>query len=151
MSKKNILETYTENKELYDNLQDKLVILIKELLLDNIHYHYISSRVKEKNSLEKKIDIKDGKYSMIDEITDVIGCRVISYFEDDVEKIVNIIKKEFEVDHNNSGDKKENLESDKFGYLSYHLVCSFHKKRLSLPEYKKYKNIKFEIQIRSIL
>jgi hypothetical protein len=43
------------------------------------------------------------------------------------------------------------LESNKFGYLSYHLICKISPNRLLLPEYEKYKDIKFEIQIRSIL
>ncbi len=151
MSKANILKKYNENRKLYNNLKNKLVVLIKELLLEEVNYHHIYSRVKEKNSLEKKIDTKAGKYSIIDDITDVVGCRIISYFEDDVEKIVTIIKKEFDIDEKNSVNKKTILESDKFGYLSHHLVCKISKKRLSLPEYKKYKDIKFEIQIRSIL
>lgn len=151
MSKVNILNKYNENKKLYNNLKNKLVVLIKELLLDEVNYHYIYSRVKEKNSLEKKIDTKAGKYSIIDDITDVVGCRIISYFEDDVEKIVTIIKKEFDIDEENSINKKSMLESDKFGYLSYHLICKISERRLLLPEYKKYKDIKFEIQIRSIL
>ena len=151
MSKTNILKKYNENQDLYNNLKDKLIVLIKELLLEKVNYHHIYSRVKEKNSLEKKIDTKDGKYTIIDDITDVVGCRIISYFEDDVEKIVNIIRKEFDIDEKNSVNKKAILESDKFGYLSHHLVCKISKKRLSLPEYEKYKNLKFEIQIRSIL
>lgn len=151
MSKVNILKKYNENRKLYNNLKNKLVVLIKELLLEEVNYHHIYSRVKEKNSLEKKIDTKAGKYSIIDDITDVVGCRIISYFEDDVEKIVTIIRNEFDIDEKNSINKKAILESDKFGYLSHHLVCKISKKRLSLPEYKKYKDIKFEIQIRSIL
>lgn len=151
MSKVNILKKYNENQDLYNNLKDKLIVLIKELLLEKVNYHHIYSRVKEKNSLEKKIDTKAGKYSIIDDITDVVGCRIISYFEDDVEKIVNIIRKEFDIDEENSVNKKAILESDKFGYLSYHLVCKISSNRLLLPEYEKYKDIKFEIQIRSIL
>lgn len=151
MSKIKIIDEYNENKELYGNLQNKIVVLIKELLFENVNYHNISSRVKEQNSLEKKINIKDGKYSSINEITDIVGCRIISYFEDDVQKIVESIRKEFDIDEENSVNKKAILESDKFGYLSYHLVCSISPNRLSLPEYKKYENIKFEIQIRSIL
>ena len=151
MSKTNILKKYNENQDLYNNLKDKLIVLIKELLLEKVNYHHIYSRVKEKNSLEKKIDTKAGKYSIIDDITDVVGCRIISYFEDDVEKIVSIIKNEFDIDEENSVNKKAMLESNKFGYLSYHLICKISPNRLLLPEYEKYKDIKFEIQIRSIL
>ena len=151
MNKNDIIKIFNTNKELYNNFESKIVILIKELLLTNVNYHHISSRVKEKYSLEKKIEKKNDKYQDISEITDIVGCRIISYFEDDVDKIVDIVKKEFIIDEENSINKKNILESDKFGYLSYHLVCSINDKRLELPEYQKYEGIKFEIQIRSIL
>lgn len=88
---------------------------------------------------------------IISEITDIVGCRIISYFDDDVDQIVEILKKEFDIDEANSVNKKEKIESDKFGYLSYHIVCSLNSTRFNLNEYKRYKDIKFEIQIRTIL
>ena len=151
MNNIDILEDFSTNQELYNNFETKIVILIKELLYDNVEYHHISSRVKDRNSLEKKIEKKEDKYLSINEITDVIGCRIISFFENDVDKIVNILQTEFNVDVNNSVNKKEMIEPEKFGYVSYHIVCSLNDKRLELAEYKRYKGIKFEIQIRSIL
>jgi len=146
-----ILNDFDSKRELYNNFETKIVILIKELLHDNVEYHHISSRVKDHQSLEKKIEKKERKYLSIDEVTDVVGCRIISFFEDDVDKIVNILQGEFNVDINNSVNKKEMIEPEKFGYVSYHIVCSINDKRLELAEYKRYKGLKFEIQIRSIL
>ena len=147
----NILESYSKNIKLYNDFKNKIEILIKELLvIDGINYHNISSRVKNKESLSKKISIKD-KYSSIEEITDIIGCRVITYFDDDVEKVVETLKKEFNIDKKNSVNKKENIEAEKFGYISYHIICKLKQPRNDLNEYKRYKDIKFEIQIRSIL
>jgi len=146
-----ILNGFDTKQELYNNFETKIVILIKELLHDNVEYHHISSRVKDRHSLEKKIEKKENKYLGIGEITDVVGCRIISFFEDDVDKIVDILQGEFNVDVNNSVNKKEMIEPEKFGYVSYHIVCSINDKRLELAEYKRYKGIKFEIQIRSIL
>jgi putative GTP pyrophosphokinase len=135
----------------YENFSSKMSILLKELLdQEEISYHSIVSRVKEKGSLSKKIEGKD-KYQILDEITDIVGCRIITYFEDDVEKIVDIITKEFKIDKENSIDKKKILDPDRFGYLSYHIVCSINNDRGKLREYIPYKNIKFEIQIRTIL
>ncbi len=151
MNNTDILKDFNSKQELYNNFETKIVILIKELLHDNVEYHHISSRVKDSNSLEKKIEKKEKKYLSIDEITDVLGCRIISFFEDDVDKIVDILQGEFNVDINNSVNKKEMIEPEKFGYVSYHIVCSINDKRLELPEYKRYKGLKFEIQIRSIL
>jgi len=135
----------------FTNFSEKMNILLKELLEQNeITYNSIAKRVKEKSSLVKKIRNKN-KYQNLDEITDVIGCRIITYFEDDVERIVKIIANEFKIDEKNSTDKKKMLDPDKFGYLSYHIVCSLSNDRAQLVEYKNYKDIKFEIQIRTIL
>ncbi len=135
----------------YDNFSSKMNILLKELVEQEcISYHSIVSRVKEKNSLDKKIENKD-KYENLNEVTDIVGCRIITYFEDDVEKIVDLIEKEFTIDKENSIDKKKILDPEKFGYLSYHIVCTINAQRGKLIEYQNYKEIKFEIQIRTIL
>lgn len=129
----------------------KINILLKELIEQkSVPYHSIINRVKEKDSLGEKIDSKN-KYKSLDEITDIVGCRIITYFEDDVEKIVNLISEEFAIDIENSIDKKKMLDPEKFGYISYHIVCSINTQRGKLIEYTNYKTIKFEIQIRTIL
>jgi len=151
MNNKEILNEYSKNIKIYDNFKSKMEILLRELLEDNLNYHDISSRTKSKDSLESKLISKEDKYTDIKEVTDIVGCRIISYFENDVEEIVEMVRREFNIDEVNSINKKDILESNKFGYLSYHLVCSVNETRLSLPEYKKYKDIKIEIQIRSIL
>jgi len=145
-----ILDFETKSAQ-FNNFSEKMHILLKELLDQNkITYHSIAKRVKDKESLIKKIRNKK-KYQNLDEITDIVGCRIITYFEDDVEKIVKIIGNAFKIDEQNSTDKKKILDPEKFGYLSYHIVCSINSDRAELVEYKKYKNIKFEIQIRTIL
>ena len=83
-------------------------------------------------------------------ITDLVGLRIITYFEDDIDKIAEIFKTEFDIDFPNSVDKRL-VESDKFGYRSLHYVASLSEERAKLTEYKKYKGLKFEVQIRSIL
>ena len=146
-----ILENYKNNKKTFDNFAQKLEILLKELFDEkDVNYQNISTRTKDTNSLTKKVESKN-KYSKLEDITDLVGCRIIAYFEDDVEKIIQIIKEEFIIDEKNSIDKKQILEPDRFGYLSYHIICSISDTRKKLSEYKKYENIKFEIQIRTIL
>ena len=151
MYTKKILTEYNKNVQIYKNFKDKIQILLKELLLDKVNYHHITARVKKNDSLTKKLTYKKNKYSDINEITDIVGCRIISYFEDDVDEIVKILKKEFIIDEVNSINRKDMLESDKFGYLSNHIICSINEERLKLVEYKRYKDLKFEIQIRSVL
>ena len=56
----------------------------------------------------------------MDDVTDLVGIRVITYFADDVNAIAQVIENEFEIDSQNSTDRREALEADRFGYLSLH-------------------------------
>lgn len=147
-----ILEEYKVNKELHEELCEKIQGLLIDILKTNhINCHSIDSRVKEENSLVAKVKKGGSKYSNLNDITDISGIRVITYFSDDVDKIAKVIQDEFEVDEVNSVDKREILDPDRFGYLSLHYVIKLNDKRISLPEYKRFKDLKIEIQIRSIL
>lgn len=147
----NILTSYDRNKIKYEAFSKTLASLINSLMLaEKIKIHSVTSRVKERKSLEKKINNKD-KYNDIGEITDVIGLRVITHFSDEVDKVASLIEQEFSIDKKNTIDKRSSLEPDKFGYLSLHYVISLSNERLKLFEYKSYEGVKAEIQIRSIL
>ncbi|WP_405265691.1 GTP pyrophosphokinase family protein [Cellulophaga sp. Ld12] len=148
---KEIIEEFEAKKHLYNSFGESTHLLIKSLLESNrIKPHQITFRVKDKDSLSKKLVKKNNKYKNISEITDIIGIRIITFFEDDIDVIADIIQSEFEIDTENSIDKRT-LETDKFGYRSLHYVASHSKSRLRLTEYKNFKKIKFELQIRSIL
>ncbi|SDK34474.1 ppGpp synthetase catalytic domain-containing protein (RelA/SpoT-type nucleotidyltranferase) [Catalinimonas alkaloidigena] len=142
---------FIENKANYEVLAGKVEGLLRELIMDEgINVHHITSRVKEVDKLKEKLKRKNNKYKALEDITDLAGVRIITYFEDDVDKIANIIEKEYEIDRENSIDKRV-LENEKFGYMSLHYVASLSKERLRLTENKKFKNKKIEIQVRSIL
>ncbi|WP_052435367.1 GTP pyrophosphokinase [Sulfurospirillum cavolei] len=150
-NKHRLISEFEKDLKHYESFSDKMHLLLKELLRqEHISYHSIENRVKEKNSLSKKIDGKN-KYQNLSDITDIVGCRIISYFEIDVEKIVALLSKEFKIDEENSIDKKKMLDPDRFGYLSYHIICSISDERATLREYQNYKDLKFEIQVRTIL
>ncbi|MFJ8064886.1 GTP pyrophosphokinase family protein [Psychrobacillus sp. NPDC096426] len=149
-----IIKQYETEKPRYESLKNKCESLILDLLENrNIKYHKIESRIKEKESLEKKIksESKEGKYSDLGNITDIFGIRIITYFEDDVDKVADLLKKEFNFDVLNSVDKRWGSNPSVFGYASLHQVLSVSDSRKSLTEYEYIKDLKFEVQIRSIL
>lgn len=146
-----ILSKYDEKKLRFEDFKRMLESLINDLLKDNeIQSHQITGRVKDRISLAKKIDKKHGKYKKILEITDIIGIRIITYLESQVDLVAEIVEKEFSIDRENSIDKRK-LKADQFGYRSLHYVAELPRNRTELSEYKRFKNLKFEIQIRSIL
>nr|WP_283106468.1 hypothetical protein [Shewanella submarina] len=117
----------------------------------DIQVHSVTSRTKDIQSLSSKINRPSKSYESLLDVTDLVGFRITTYFSDDVDKVASLIEQEFFVDKANSIDKRKSLEPDRFGYMSLHLVGEHKSSRLKLPEYIRYKGIRFEIQIRSIL
>lgn len=125
--------------------------LIKRLLSSKkIEVHSISGRCKERISFERKVT-KKSHYKSLQEITDLAGIRIITHYSDDVDIIARLIEKEFDIDRENSIDKRTTLDPDRFGYLSLHYVATLKNTRSKLQEYADYEGLKVEIQIRSIL
>ena len=150
MKESNITTEFKKKEELYDSFRERIVNLIEDLLTNSkIQVHQIESRTKSYDSLSKKVSKKD-KYKDLKEITDIVGIRVISYLESEVDVIDKLIRKEFKIDDKNSIDKRI-LQTNEFGYRSLHIVASMDSSRIKLTEYKRYSGLKFEIQIRSIL
>lgn len=146
-----IIAEFNSNSTILNNFRASTELLIKSLLeLEKINPHQIKSRLKKKESLEKKIIKKNYKYNCLNDITDLVGIRVIVYFEDEIDLVADLIEKEFDIDFENSIDKRI-ISEDKFGYRSLHYVASFKSNRLKLKEYSSFKDLKFEIQIRTIL
>lgn len=144
-----ILEEYREYKQQFIELGNIVAELLKNIVNENhIEVLAVEHRVKTEKSLSGKLELKGDKYTSLDDITDILGARIICYFSDDVDKIAEKIKEYFNIDWENSVDKRAQLKPDAFGYLSLHYICS-------LPDdgnYPKYLcDKRFEIQIRSIL
>lgn len=155
LTKNNLYEElekwYTIEKPLYGNLADKVGLLIEDILKENgVEYHSITSRAKDVESVLNKAKLKKYKNPQSD-IQDFAGIRVITFVKSDVIKACELIKPQFEIDEVNSADKGEELGEDRVGYRSVHYVATFKDDRLSLPEYKKFVGLNFEIQIRTIL
>lgn len=150
-----LLEKFDADEHIYEKLSIKVEELIKNCLDRKLEYdkvvHNIESRVKKRKSLEEKLQLEEYKYKTLEEITDITGIRIITFFENDIEKISEVIRSEFVIDEEKSQNKKDKLSTNEFGYLSLQLVVSFTDARLSLSEYEDFKGIQFEIQIRSIL
>lgn len=129
-------------------LEKLISSLIKE---QNLKIHQVTSRVKEINSFSEKIKNKQGKYFLLSDVTDLVGIRIITHLESEVDQIEKIIKDNFEIDSKNSIDKRMRADADSFGYQSLHIIAKLNSKRRALPEFSEFKDIPFEIQVRSIL
>lgn len=146
---KMIMEEYKEQKSSFTQLGDVVHTLLQEALdKRNIVPLAIEHRVKTEKSLAGKLELKGDKYSTLADITDILGARIICFFSDEVDKIAEIVQDNFDIDWENSVDKRAIIKPDAFGYLSLHYICS-------LPMDSEYPDEicgkKFEIQIRTNL
>lgn len=142
---------FQENFKKMDSLSKITHGLVENILRQNgIETLAISSRTKDLNSCLEKISRKSYR-DPVAQMTDVVGIRVILYFEHQVQPVSDLIKEIFEVDEKNSFDQSRKLGHDRIGYRSNHFVCRLGKKRRHLDEYKDIYDIKFEIQVRTIL
>ncbi|MDM1791310.1 RelA/SpoT domain-containing protein, partial [Serratia marcescens] len=145
-----ILLEYKKMESVYHKfsakVEDILLHAIKGIKIINVN-----KRVKTLESLSDKLIKKQSKYNDINEITDIVGVRVITLFSDDVDGVARIVESEFDVDIENSIDKRKSESPDKFGYMSLHYVIQMKKNRTNLPEYKEFAGLKAEIQIRTSL
>ena len=103
-------------KEAYDLLQHAL----RE---QGIYVTAIEYRVKSERSLAGKVELKGAKYKSIDDITDLVGLRVITFYTDEVDKVAAIAKRLFDIDWQESVDKRKLHQLDAFGYNSLHYIC----------------------------
>lgn len=147
----NVLEEFEARKDKLEAFCAKAKSLIEEALQDaGIKYQSVQSRVKSRKKLREKYVDPGKRYKRLDDVTDLAGLRVITYYEDDVDSAADVIRREFEVDPVRSIDKRK-TEPDRFGYHAVNYICCHLKKRLVDVEYKKYAGIWCEIQITSIL
>jgi putative GTP pyrophosphokinase len=147
-----MVEEYKEKRSFYDSFATTIANLLGKLLTaEHLHVHSITCRAKDTDSFRRKLEKEPMKYSELDDLTDLAGVRVITYFPDEVDRVSEVVQKEFDIDPKNSIDKRELLDPDRFGYLSLHYIVKLSGKRVALPEYKQFHSYQLEIQIRSIL
>ena len=102
---------------------DAYDILSRALSEQGIYVTAIEHRVKSEKSLAGKLEVKGSKYKSIDDITDLVGLRVITFYTNEVDKVAAIAKRLFDVDWQESVDKRKLHQLDAFGYNSLHYIC----------------------------
>ncbi|MBU0654640.1 MAG: RelA/SpoT domain-containing protein [Gammaproteobacteria bacterium] len=119
--------------------------------LDRVGLMYrIFSRSKDRDSLRRKIEA-DENYGITKKIQDLIGIRVVLYFNDDIDTVRNVVSRMYEERSNDvSIDEAKN---DEFRALRYNIVYSLSNDLSSVLGLKDNDNTidtTFELQIRTI-
>ena len=144
-----ILEDYKRQRDDFIKLGDVAHGILSGITEElGISVLAVEHRVKAEKSLAGKLERKGDSYNTLEDITDILGCRIICFLSDEIDKIGKRVEESFVIDWENSSDKRALIKEDEFGYLSLHYICS-------LPFGDKWPDEicgkKFEVQIRTIL
>ena len=147
-----ILDEYRDRLPILNKQKEVVLDILKRTLKENnMVVTAIEGRVKTENSLAGKLELKGNKYHTIDDITDIVGVRIITFFSDEVDKIAALVERMFEIDWDNSVDKRKMLEIDRFGYMSLHYICRLPKALHEDPQQPLLNEMRFELQMRTAL
>jgi len=144
------VEWYKENNLFFEDLAKSVEHVLRKILDSHgIEYHQITSRAKSVESFENKI--RRGVWYDPKKMEDLAGIRIICYVKSAVNEVGSIIKKDFDMNERLSHDHTKRLGEDKLGYTSKQYVVKYTKSRTELDDFKRYRDIEFEIQVRTVL
>ena len=147
-----LMEQYHERQAVYHRLaQEALEALRQALKKQHVAVIALEHRVKTELSLAGKLELKGAKYHTLDDVTDIMGMRVVTFYSDDVDKVAAIVNEIFKVDWSYSVDKRKLHRLDSFGYNSLHYICTLPKSVVDDPDIPLLNELRFEIQMRTAL
>ena len=147
-----LLEDYRELLPKYRLLQQVVMEKLGELVKKSgIELNSMESRIKTEKSLAGKLQRKGSKYQSIYNITDIIGARIITFYNEDVDRIASMAETLFDIDWSNSIDKRKMHQYDSFGYNSLHYICKLPKTLYYNEKFPELNDIPFELQMRTAL
>ena len=106
----------------------------------DLKIHSVTLRLKTRASLAGKLARADRSYADLADITDLVGLRVITFFEDTVDRVGQLVEGRLPVDFTPSVDERSRRDAGAFGHRSLHYVC-----RLADSP------VRCEIQVRTVL
>ena len=119
-----IMEEYRRQRPLMLEIENKITKRLNEYLAEtDIVVAAVESRVKSEESLAGKLELKGSKYKSLADITDIVGVRIVTFYLDDVDVVASAVERLFDVDWENTVDKRRLQSLDSFGYQSLHYIC----------------------------
>ena len=143
-----LLQEFRQLVPSLEQMAQKVFDLLQRALREQgIYVTAFEYRVKTEQSLAGKLERKGLKYKSIYDITDLVGLRVITFYTDEVDKVAAIAKRVFDIDWQESVDKRKRHQLDSFGYNSLHYICQLQGEH-RIPELD---GLRFELQMRTAL
>jgi ppGpp synthetase/RelA/SpoT-type nucleotidyltranferase len=149
---------YLEVRDFYEDLASVVKRIVEECLKRRqIKILSVQARAKDPASFGRKAiqpadaDPSRPKYpSPLEQIMDLAGVRVITFFPSTLSQLDEMVASEFRVvDRSDKGAAL--IEQDRFGYQSIHYLVKLTPQRARLPEYEPFADAVAELQVRTIL
>jgi len=147
-----LLEEYRSMLPIFQELEKVVMQNLSDLIKQSgIEVNSIEARIKSEGSLIGKLQRKGHKYTTLLDITDILGARIITFYNEDVDRIASMAETLFDIDWQNSVDKRNMHEFNSFGYNSLHYICRVPKSLYYDPKLPNINSIPFELQMRTAL
>ena len=147
-----ILEEYRDALPIFGQMKDIVTTQLSRSITENgLYINAMEARIKQEQSLAGKLELKGSKYASLSDITDILGARVITFYSDEVDKIAAMVERLFDIDWDESVDKRKMHELDSFGYNSLHYICRIPKSMYHDPAHPELNDYRFELQMRSAM
>ena len=140
---------YVESLTLYEEYATRIRNLIQDLVeLEGVEFYAIDGWAEPPAKLLQILsEIEENDLSGVDLVT----VRVLLRFPEDVLKIENVVKAEFEIDEARSVPSSGLEDPYRFGYPAVVYVLSLSQSRANLREWEKYKTLSFRLELRTML
>ncbi len=144
-------EWYASNLPFCKALADTAHDYLEERLTDaGIPVHAVFARSKDPLTLMEKVRRK-GYVSPREEVTDLVGARVIVQYLDEVEPAASLVRHALvDIDEAHSIDKGKTLATREFGYRSIHIVAKLPVEVLDIRGLPREPSLGVEVQVRTI-
>lgn len=145
-----VLAEFNHRRDHFEELRGTTRQLIETILKQEvITIQSVQARVKKKEKIKSKYCDPEKDYKCLDDILDIVGFRIITYYSDKIDQIAQIIGREF-AERGPREDKRKG-KPDSFGYSAIHFDCAYSPARSKIAEYKRFASDRFEIQVTTIL
>lgn len=149
------VQAYVQRQPELERATEGFTALLTDALDDaGINYLTVTGRTKSIESFAgKSARVVDGQLlypDPLEQITDQIGLRVITYVRDDVDAVAQLLAQELTVLQDRDMGQ-ETADQGRWGYSSRHLVIAVDSSRTLTPEQEALRTLTASVQVRTVL
>ncbi len=140
--------------ELHANFAGCMEKLLRSLIEDgNFKVQSVTSRAKDEDSLRSKLERKreQGVQPSDLRLDDLAGVRVLLYFKSDVQRIGDLLRREFHILAEENVEKHYPRCHQSLGYSARHFIVSLDDRRRQFAEYRRFRSLRCEVQVTTVL